>query len=104
VSCPQIYRDLKFISEDYAPAARAALHPKLRRQLAALAPEGKRIAYLSRHKLANGTSKFIQEGELVEQLRTISRVDIICPEELISKRSCPCGIAMLTSSDFPSDA
>jgi hypothetical protein len=82
VSCPQIYRDLKFISEDYAPAARAALQPKLRRQLAALAPEGKRIAYLSRHKLANGTSKFIQEGELVEQLRTISRVDIIYPEEL----------------------
>ena len=82
VSCPQIYRDLQFISEDYAPAARAALHPKLRRQLAAIAPEGKRVAYLSRHKLASGTSKFIQEGELVEQLRTISRVDIICPEEL----------------------
>ncbi|MFM9100032.1 MAG: glycosyltransferase 61 family protein [Cyanobium sp.] len=70
------------MSEDYAVAARAALQPKLRRQLAALALEGKRIAYLSRHKLANGTSKFIQEGELVEQLRTISRVDIIYPEEL----------------------
>lgn len=82
VSCPQIYRDLKFISEDYAPAARAALHPKLRRQLSAITPMSKRIAYLSRHKLANGTSKFIQEGDLVEQLRTISKVDIICPEEL----------------------
>jgi len=82
VSCPQLYRDLKFINKDYAAAARAALHPKLRRQLAAIGPEGKRIAYLSRHKLSIGTSKFIQEGQLVEQLRTISQVDIICPEEL----------------------
>ena len=82
VSCPQIYRDLKFISSDYAPAARAALHPKLRRQLAAIKPEGRRIAYLSRHKLNQGTSRFIQEGELVEHLRQISNVDIICPEEL----------------------
>jgi hypothetical protein len=82
VSCPQIYRDLKWISPDYAPAARAALHPKLRRQLLAIQPETRRIAYLSRHKLNQGTSKFIQEGELVEQLRSIPQVDIICPEEL----------------------
>lgn len=82
VSCAQIYRDLKFINPDYAPAARAALHPKLRRRLAAIQPDGKRIAYLSRHKLNHGTSKFIQEGELVEQLQQISNIDIICPEEL----------------------
>lgn len=82
VSCAQIYRDLKFISEDYAPAARAALHPKLRRQLASIPREHNRIAYLSRHKLMQGTSKFIQEGELVEQLKEIPEVDIIHPEEL----------------------
>ncbi len=29
VSCPQIYRDLRFISRDYPAAARAALHPQL---------------------------------------------------------------------------
>ena len=82
VSCPQIYRDLKWISSDYAPAARASLHPKLRRQLERIERNGKRIAYLSRHKLNNGTSKFIQEAQLVEQLRSIPEVDIICPEEL----------------------
>jgi hypothetical protein len=82
VSCPQIYRDLKFISEDYAPAARAALHPKLRRHLEKIQPIGQRIAYLSRSKLNQGTSKFIQESELVEQLRTIPEIDIIYPEEL----------------------
>lgn len=82
VSCSQIYRDLKFISEDYAPAARAALHPKLRRHLAAIPHHNNRIAYLSRHKLSQGTSKFIQEGNLVEQLGAIPEVDIICPEEL----------------------
>ena len=82
VSCPQIYRDLKWISSDYAPAARASLNPKLRRQLEGIEPNGKRIAYLSRHKLNNGTSKFIQEAQLVEQLRSIPGVDIICPEEL----------------------
>ena len=82
VSCPQIYRDLKWISSDYAPAARASLHPKLSRQLERIERNGKRIAYLSRHKLNNGTSKFIQEAQLVEQLRSIPEVDIICPEEL----------------------
>lgn len=82
VSCPQIYRDLKWISSDYAPAARASLNPKLRRQLEQIECNGKRIAYLSRHKLNNGTSKFIQEAQLVEQLRSIPGVDIICPEEL----------------------
>lgn len=82
VSCPQIYRDLKWISSDYAPAAKASLHPKLGRQLEQIERNSKRIAYLSRHKLTNGTSKFIQEGQLVEQLRSIPGVDIICPEEL----------------------
>ena len=82
VSCPQIYRDLKWISSDYAPAAKASLHPKLRRQLEGIERNGKRIAYLSRHKLTNGTSKFIQESQLVEQLRSIPGVDIICHEEL----------------------
>jgi len=82
VSSPQIYRDLKFISHDYPAAARAALHPKLRRQLSKLERQGQRIAYLSRHKLSQGTSKFIQEDQLVEQLRAIPQVDIICPEEL----------------------
>lgn len=82
VSCPQIYCDLRYISRDYPAAARAALQPRLRRQLDQITRDGARIAYLSRHKLATGTTQFVQEGELVEQLRHIPRVDIICPEEL----------------------
>ncbi|MFU8884522.1 MAG: glycosyltransferase 61 family protein [Cyanobacteriota bacterium] len=82
VSCPQIYRDLRFISRDYPAAARAALHPSLRRSLAGVERQGHRIAYLSRHRLNQGTSKFVGEEQLVEQLRSIPAVDIICPEEL----------------------
>lgn len=82
VSCPQIYRDLRFISRDYPAAARAALHPKLQNQLDKVGREGRRIAYFSRHKLTQGTSRFTQEPELVEKLKMIPEVDIICPEEL----------------------
>ena len=82
VSCPQIYRDLRFISSDYPAAARSALHPQLRKKLDEIKQEGRRIAYFSRHKLTQGTSKFTQEPELVEKLRSIPEIDIICPEEL----------------------
>jgi hypothetical protein len=82
ISCPQIYRDLRFISRDYPAAARVALHPKLRRNLKQVKKEGHRIAYLSRHKLTEGTSRFTQESELVAKLKAIPEVDIFCPEEL----------------------
>ena len=82
ISCPQIYRDLRFISRDYPASARAALHPKLRRNLKQVKKEGHRIAYFSRHKLTEGTSRFTQESELVAKLKSIPEVDIICPEEL----------------------
>jgi hypothetical protein len=82
VSCGQIYRDLRFISSDYPAAARAALEPKLKRRLRRIQRQGQRIAYFSRHKLNKGTTKFIQEAEVVEKIRTIPEVDIIHPEEL----------------------
>lgn len=82
VSCGQIYRDLRFISSDYPAAARAALEPKLRRRINTVQSQGQRIAYLSRHKLSKGTTKFLQEAEVVEQISTIPEVDIIHPEEL----------------------
>ncbi len=82
VSCAQIYRDLRFISSDYPAAARAALEPKLKRRLKKVQRQGKRIAYFSRHKLNQGTTKFLQEAKVVEKIRTIPEVDIIHPEEL----------------------
>lgn len=82
VSCGQIYRDLRFISSDYPAAARAALHPRLRRCLTAVNRQSDRIAYLSRHKLKAGTSRFVGEAELVEQLQCIDGVDIISPEQM----------------------
>jgi hypothetical protein len=82
VSCGQIYRDLRFISSDYPAAARAALEPKLKRRIKKIQRQGQRIAYFSRHKLNKGTTKFLQEAEVVEKIRTIPEVDIIHPEEL----------------------
>lgn len=82
ISCPQIYRDLRFISSDYPAAARAALEPKLRRRINKIQRQGKRIAYFSRHKLTRGTTNFLQEAEVVERIHTIPEVDIIHPEEL----------------------
>jgi hypothetical protein len=82
VSCPQIYRDLRFISSDYPAAARAALDPKLKRRIKNVKRQGKRIAYFSRHKLTKGTTKFLQELEVVERIKHIPEVDIIYPEEL----------------------
>jgi len=82
ISCPQIYRDLRFIGSDYPAAARSALHPQLRKVLDKINQQNRRIAYFSRHKLAQGTSKFTQEPELVEKLQSIPEIDIICPEEL----------------------
>lgn len=82
ISCPQIYRDLQFISSDYPAAARAALDPRLRRRINRVKRQGKRIAYLSRHKLSKGTTKFLREEDVVASIRTIPEVDIIHPEEL----------------------
>ncbi len=82
VSSPVLYRDRCFVSADFPRAAQRALAPKLRRQLLGLRPAGAPIAYLSRHRLNSGTTCFAGEQEVVEALRQLSNVEVICPEDL----------------------
>lgn len=82
VSCPQIHCDLSFTSSEYHLAARAALHPRLAKELLKIHRSNNRIAYLTRATLAKGTTKFIGEDALARQLSSIDGVDIIIPEEL----------------------
>ena len=82
ISSEVLYRDRRFVSTDFPLAARRALAPKLRRKLLSLQAESPRIAYLSRHQLSSGTTYFEGEQEVVEALKKISNIDIICPEEL----------------------
>ena len=82
VSSPVLYRDRCFVTSDFPRAAQQALAPKLRRRLLALEPEGAPIAYLSRHRLNGGTTRFEGEQEVVEALGKLGNVDVICPEEL----------------------
>jgi hypothetical protein len=82
VSSPALYRDRCYATADFPRAAQHALAPKLRRRLLALQPEGAPIAYLSRHKLQGGTTRFDGELEVVEALRKLRNVAVICPEEL----------------------
>lgn len=76
-----LYRDRSFVSTDFPQCAKAALAPKLRRQLLNLGQPQKRVAYFYRHKLAQGTTQFTGEQEVVEALKGLDNVDIICPEE-----------------------
>ncbi|MEB3320072.1 MAG: glycosyltransferase 61 family protein [Cyanobium sp.] len=82
VSSPALYRDRCYATADFPRAAQQALAPKLRRRLLALQPEGAPIAYLSRHQLSTGTTRFDGELEVVEALRKLPNVAVICPEEL----------------------
>lgn len=82
VSSSVLYRDRSFVSEDFYQATSAALAPRIQEHLNQTQRKSNKIAYLSRHKLTSGTTKFIQEGELVEKLQKHPEIDIICPEEL----------------------
>jgi hypothetical protein len=77
-----LYRDRAFVSTDFPACAQAALAPKLRQRLLKVEQTKRRIAYFSRHKLAQGTTQFAGEQEVVEALKSLTNVDIICPEEL----------------------
>jgi hypothetical protein len=77
-----LYRDRAFVSTDFPLCAKAALAPKLRQKLLNIEQSKQRIAYFSRHKLAQGTTQFSGEQEVVEALKDLANVDIICPEEL----------------------
>ncbi len=82
VSSPALYRDRCYATADFPRAAQRALNGKLRRRLLALEPDAAPIAYLSRHKLSSGTTRFDGELEVVEALRKLPNVTVICPEEL----------------------
>lgn len=82
VSSHVLYRDRCFVSADFPRFARSALAPKLRRRLCRIEPGGAPIVYLSRHRLASGTTLFEGEQEVVEILKTLNNVDVICPEDL----------------------
>jgi hypothetical protein len=81
VSSSVLYRDRCFVTEDFHDACLASLRPDLRQRLAATGRKQK-IAYLSRHKLSTGTTRFLGESEVVTRIAKLSSVDVICPEEL----------------------
>lgn len=86
VSSNVLYRDRCFVSENFHSATSSALSEIQQEALRQTRPKKGRIAYLSRHKLTSGTTKFIQENELVERISCLPEVDIICPEELDFKQ------------------
>ncbi len=82
VSSNVLYRDRQFVTSDFPQAAQAALAPQLRRRLLKLERQPGRIAYLSRHRLQSGTTRFVGEQEVVRAISNHPRIDVICPEEL----------------------
>ena len=80
ITAEVLYRDRGFVSDDFPVAARQALNPQLRQRLLARTHKNRRIAYLSRHQLGQGTTCFEGELEVVEALRSCSNVDVIQPE------------------------
>jgi hypothetical protein len=82
ISCGALYTDRGFASQALHPACAAALKPRLRRRLEAAGTPRRRLAYLSRHRLAGGSTLYPGEAELVERLAALRHVDVICPEEL----------------------
>jgi hypothetical protein len=76
-----LYRDRAFVSRDFPSCAQAALAPKLRQRLLGISSSRRKIAYFSRHKLSQGTTQFAGEQEVVEALKSLANVDIICPED-----------------------
>jgi hypothetical protein len=81
VSSTVLYRDRCFVTNDFHDACLTALRPEIRANLEAT-PRQQKIAYLSRHKLITGTTKFLGELEVVNRISSLTNVDIICPEEL----------------------
>ena len=82
VSSSVLYRDRCFVSEDFHAATSTALSEENKQKLLKINRGRVKIAYLSRHKLTSGTTKFIQEARLIEMLKCHHEIDIICPEEL----------------------
>lgn len=82
ITAEVLYRDRGFVSVDFPVAARQALSPQLRQRLLARTQKNRRIAYLSRHHLGQGTTRFEGEQEVVEALQSCANVDVIQPEML----------------------
>ncbi|MEB3320073.1 MAG: hypothetical protein VKI63_03950 [Cyanobium sp.] len=82
ISACSLYNDRAFVDEDLRPACLAGLRPRLLERLAQRRGAGRGVAYLSRHKLQGGSTKFAQEPALVARLAELKHVDVICPEEL----------------------
>jgi hypothetical protein len=81
ITAEVLYRDRGFVREDFPEAARAALAPRLQERLLARPRQG-RIAYLSRHGLGQGTTRFEGEEVVVEALQRCPNIDVIQPETL----------------------
>lgn len=85
VSSSPLFRDRRFVTGDFPLAAQAALMPRLRRRLERIQPMPGRIAYLSRHKLQGGTTRFVGEEQVVAAIAGHPHIDVICPEDLSIK-------------------
>jgi hypothetical protein len=82
LSAAALYNDRAFVDAELRPACLAGLRPSLREKLAQRPGAGRGVAYLSRHKLRGGSTRFPQEAELVARLAALKHVDVLCPEEL----------------------
>jgi hypothetical protein len=82
ISCGALYNDRGFASRDLGAACASALKPRLRERLETIHRPQRRLAYLSRHRLSQGSTHYAQEAELVAQLAALPHVDVICPEDL----------------------
>jgi hypothetical protein len=82
ISSEVLYRDRSYVRTGFLDASRHALHHKLRRRLMGDIPKTNSIAYLSRHRLGEGTTRFEGEEEVVSALRSCGNIDVICPEEI----------------------
>lgn len=82
ISCSALYNDRGHASRGLVDACAAALKPRLRERLEAIGRPRRRLAYLSRHRLSQGSTHYAQEAELVGRLAELPHVDVICPEDL----------------------
>lgn len=82
ISSEVLYRDRSYVRTGFLDASRHALHHKLRRRLMGVIPKTNSIAYLSRHRLGEGTTRFEGEEEVVSALRSCGNIDVICPEQI----------------------
>lgn len=86
ITSPVLYRDRCFVTSDFARSTRRSLKPSLRSKLQKIRQRKNRVAYLSRTSLTGGTSQFLGEAEVIEQLRDLCFVDIYTPENLSIKQ------------------